>query len=249
MKMLPNLRAEELDLNNNYVCVIEILYLQITSHVLPCPPTQVWAITALLDSCGHLSTGLSASTWSPLESASHVASRPERAAQSSPAPSHSMLEEHPLSLLWCEASTTWPQCSCPASPPPPLQPQSLLALLWIAPSSFFLRTFTCAFCSSWNILLPFLHSVPSLASFKSLLRSHFVRGVFKSRYCSLPHLTSLHPAPSLDLMWFFFLILTMKPSFLYLTDLFSYFLPGFLAKAPSEQAAPCLPFLYGIHWP
>ena len=62
MKMLPNLRAEELNLNNNYVCVIETLYLPITSHVLSRPPTQVLAtVTALLNSCGHFSTGLPAS--------------------------------------------------------------------------------------------------------------------------------------------------------------------------------------------
>ena len=74
--MRPNLRAEELDLHNNYVCVIETLYLQITSHVLSRPPTQVRAtLTALLDRCGHLSTRLSASRWSPLESVSHVAGR------------------------------------------------------------------------------------------------------------------------------------------------------------------------------
>ena len=175
--------------------------------------------------------------------------RPECAAHSSPVPSHSMLEEYPLSPLWCEGSTPWTRRTCPASPPPPLQPQCLFALPWIAPTSVFLRTFTCAFCSSWNILPLFFHSVPSLDSFKSLLKSHFFREVFKNRHCSLPHPTSLHPAPSLDLMWFFFIILTMKPSFLYLTDLFSYFLPGFLAKVPSEQEVPCLSFLYGIHWP
>lgn len=45
--MLPNLRAEELGLNNNYVCVIEVLYLQNTLRVLSLPTTQVQATTLL----------------------------------------------------------------------------------------------------------------------------------------------------------------------------------------------------------
>ena len=39
--MLPNLRAEKLDLNNNCVCVIEVLYLQNT--VLSLLTTEVQA--------------------------------------------------------------------------------------------------------------------------------------------------------------------------------------------------------------
>lgn len=55
MKMLPNLGAEELALDNNDVCVTEAFRRQSTPHVRSLLSTQVQAvITALLDNCGHL---------------------------------------------------------------------------------------------------------------------------------------------------------------------------------------------------
>lgn len=209
-------------------------------HVLPLKFELLSLL--FLDSCGHLSTRLCFHVVPSRVCFSH--GRPECAAHSSPAPSQSMLEEHPLSPLGAKAPPRDP--SAPAQPPPS------------SPA-------TVPFCSTVNSLSLFLpqdlymcflflleHSSsvspfsPFPDSFKSLLKTHFFRGVFKIDI--VPYHTPSSCSIS-DLMWFFFIILTMKFPALYLTDLFSYFCLVSLAAVPSEQAVPCLPFSYGIHWP
>lgn len=87
--MLPNLRAEELDLNNNCVCVIEVLYIQNT--ILSLLPTEAQAtIIALPDNHNNLPTVPLLPRFS-LQSL-FVIQQASMNAQSPPMPSHNMLE-------------------------------------------------------------------------------------------------------------------------------------------------------------
>lgn len=185
--MLPNLRAEELDLNNNCVCIIEVLSFRNT--VLSLLTTEVQGtIIALPDNHSNLPTGpvllhFSLQSLFVMQQASIHCSEPSNAF-----PKHSRIKSTLPSALWrpppCDL------CPSPVCFPSSLQPHCPLALSRVAQACLFLGAFRHAFPSSWNILPLSLHTVPSLNLFKSLPKRLFFREDLKNRHCSLTHPTS-----------------------------------------------------------